>query len=234
MGSNRRAEHPRDTACAGVQSVLMSTPVTMYFDATCPFAWVTSRWLKEVEKVRDIDLSYSPMSLAVLNEGRDELPEEYRNAMEAAWGPALVAAALQLKEPAKVDAYYTAIGTLIHDRGEGHKQGSGAYDELVASALADAGADASYLDYAHKRGSEEGSVEADLRDFQEKAMEKVGNDVGTPVVELGGHAFFGPVITRVPKGEEAGALFDAAVTLGSYDHFFELKRSRTEGPDATI
>jgi hypothetical protein len=132
-----------------------------------------------------------------------------------------------------VDAYYTAIGTLIHDKGEGHKQGAGAYDGLIASALSEAGADASYLDYAHKRGSEDGSVEADLRAFQDKAMEKVGNDVGTPVVELGGHAFFGPVITRVPKGEEAGALFDAAVTLGSYEHFFELKRSRTEDPDAT-
>lgn len=205
----------------------------MYFDATCPFAWVTSRWLKEVEKVRDIDLSYSPMSLAVLNEGRDELPEDYRKAMEAAWGPALVAAALQLKEPDKVDAYYTAIGTLIHNGGEGHKQGDGAYDDLIARALADAGADASYLDAAHRRGDDDGSVEKDLRAFQAKAMEKVGNDVGTPVVELGGHAFFGPVITRVPKGEEAGKLFDAAVTLGSYDHFFELKRSRTESPDAT-
>lgn len=205
----------------------------MYFDATCPFAWVTSRWLKEVEKVRDIDLSYSPMSLAVLNEGRDELPEDYRKSMEAAWGPALVAAALQINDSSKVDAYYTAIGTLIHNNGEGHKQGAGAYDPLIAAALSEAGADASYLDYAHKRGSEDGSVEADLRAFQDKAMEKVGNDVGTPVVELGGHAFFGPVITRVPKGEEAGALFDAAVTLGSYEHFFELKRSRTEDPDAT-
>ena len=156
----------------------------MYFDATCPFAWVTSRWLKEVEKVRDIDLSYSPMSLAVLNEGRDELPEDYRKSMEAAWGPALVAAALQINDSSKVDAYYTAIGTLIHNNGEGHKQGAGAYDPLIAAALSEAGADASYLDYAHKRGSEDGSVEADLRAFQDKAMEKVGNDVGTPVVEL--------------------------------------------------
>ena len=205
----------------------------MYFDATCPFAWVTSRWLKEVEKVRDIDLSYSPMSLAVLNEGRTELPENYRRAMEAAWGPALVAAALQLKEPEKVDAYYTAIGTLIHDGGQGHAQGAGAYDTLIGEALSAAGADATYLEVAKKRADEDGSVESELRSFQEKAMEKVGNDVGTPVVELGGHAFFGPVITRVPKGEEAGALFDAAVTLGSYEHFFELKRSRTEDPDAT-
>lgn len=206
----------------------------MYFDATCPFAWVTSRWLKEVEKVRDIDLTYSPMSLAVLNEGRDELPEDYRRSMEAAWGPALVAAALQLSEPQKVDAYYTAIGTLIHDQGEGHKQGDGAYDDIIASALAAAGASDTYLDATHRRGDEEGSVEKELRAFQARAMDKVGNDVGTPVVELGGHAFFGPVITRVPKGEEAGALFDAAVTLGSYDHFFELKRSRTESPDARI
>lgn len=211
----------------------MNTPVTMYFDVTCPFAWVTSRWLKEVEKVRDIDLSYSPMSLAVLNEGREELPASYRGAMEAAWGPALVAAALQLQEPGKVDAYYTAAGTRIHDSGAGHRQGDGAYDDVIAEALEEAGADPSYLGYAHRRGDVEGSVEKELRSFQARAMEKVGNDVGTPVVELGGHAFFGPVITRVPKGEDAGAIFDAAVTLGSYDHFFELKRSRTEDPDAT-
>lgn len=206
----------------------------MYFDVTCPFAWVTSRWLKEVEKVRDIELSYSPMSLAVLNEGREELPEEYRKAMEAAWGPALVAAAIQVREPGKIDAYYTAIGTLIHNRGEGRRQGDGAYDALIVEALATVGLDPAYADFAHARGDGEDSAEKELRSFQSAAMKKVGNDVGTPVVELGGHAFFGPVITRVPRGEEAGALFDAAVTLGSYDHFFELKRSRTEGPDATV
>lgn len=211
----------------------MSTPVTMYFDSICPFAWVTSRWLKEVAKVRDIDLTYSPMSLAVLNEGREELPEEYRRAMDAAWGPALVATALQLSEPEKVDAYYTAIGTLIHNGESGHWEGDGVYDSVIAEALAAAGAKASYLDAAHKRGNAEGSVEQELRRFQAKAMAKVGNDVGTPVVELGGQAFFGPVLTRVPKGEEAGVLFDAAVTLGSYEHFWELKRSRTEDPDAT-
>lgn len=209
----------------------------MYFDPTCPFAWVTSRWLKEVEKVRDIDLAYSPMSLAVLNDSRDGLDDDYLAIIEAAWGPALVAAALQLQEPEKVDAYYTALGTRIHNGGQGHRRGDGAYDSLISEALAEAGADAAYLDVAHlhgARGGEEGSVEDELRSFQAHVTQMVGDDVGTPVVELGGRAFFGPVLTRVPEGEQAGALFDAAVTLGGYEHFFELKRSRTESPDATI
>lgn len=93
---------------------MSTTPVTLYFDATCPFAWVTSRWIKEVEAVRDIDVTFAPMSLAVLNEGKD-IPDEYATKMEAAWGPALVAAAVYTKEPEKVDALYTALGTRIHD-----------------------------------------------------------------------------------------------------------------------
>lgn len=210
---------------------MSTTPVTLYFDATCPFAWVTSRWIKEVEAVRDIDVTFAPMSLAVLNEGKD-IPDEYATKMEAAWGPALVAAAVYTKEPEKVDALYTALGTRIHDHGEGGREGEGAYDDLIAEVLEEVGLSSDYAEAAHSRGDNPEAWEPTLRSYQSTAIAKVGDDVGTPVVELDGRAFFGPVLTRVPRGEEAGKIFDAAVTLGSYEHFFELKKSRTEDPSA--
>jgi hypothetical protein len=207
------------------------TPVTLYFDAICPFAWVTSRWIKEVEAVRDIEVTFAPMSLAVLNEGGDP-SDDHAPAMEAAWGPALVAAAVYTKEPEKVDALYTALGTRIHNQGEGGREGDGAYDDLIAEVLEEVGLSADYAAAAHARGDGEDAWEPALRSYQSTALAKVGDDVGTPVIELGGRAFFGPVLTRVPRGEEAGKLFDAAVTLGNYEHFFEIKKSRTESPSA--
>lgn len=213
------------------ESTATPTPVTLYFDATCPFAWVTSRWIKEVEVVRDITVAFAPMSLAVLNEGR-ELPEEYAAGMEAAWGPALVAAAVATQEPEKVDALYTALGTRIHDHGQGGRKGEGGYDDLIAEVLEEVGLSADYAAAAHSRGDGQDSWEPALRSYQSTAIAKVGDDVGTPVIELDGRAFFGPVLTRVPRGEQAGVLFDAAVTLGSYEHFFEIKKSRTESPSA--
>lgn len=206
-------------------------PVTLYFDATCPFAWVTSRWIKEVEAVRDIEVTFAPMSLSVLNEGKD-IPDEYASRMKAAWGPALVSAAVYTREPDKVDALYTALGTRIHDQGMGGREGDGAYDDVIAEVLEEVGLSADYADAAHSRGDDADSWEPTLRSYQSTAIAKVGDDVGTPVVELDGRAFFGPVLTRVPRSREAGDIFDAAVTLGSYEHFFELKKSRTEDPVA--
>ncbi|WP_291480053.1 disulfide bond formation protein DsbA [Corynebacterium sp.] len=208
-----------------------STPVALYFDATCPFAWVTSRWIKEVETVRDIEVTFAPMSLAVLNEDKD-IPADYASKIEAAWGPALVAAAVYTKEPEKVDALYTAMGTRIHDQGQGGRAGEGAYDDLIAEVLEEVGLSADYAGAAHSRGDDAGAWEPTLRSYHSTALAKVGDDVGTPVVELDGRAFFGPVLTRVPRGEDAGRIFDAAVTLGGYEHFFELKKSRTEDPSA--
>lgn len=204
--------------------------ITMYFDVTCPFAWVTSRWLKEVEKVRDIDLEFAPMSLSVLNDGRD-LDEGYAKMMTAAWAPARVAAAIYSEHPEKIDAYYTAMGEKIHNEGGLDKQDPHGYDALIADVAAQLGLP-EVAEVAHKTSGEEGSYEDALRDYQARAIALVGDDVGTPVVQLGDVAFFGPVITRVPTGEQAGRLFDAAVEMASYPHFFELKRSRTEDPQA--
>lgn len=198
----------------------MSQQVTLWFDVICPFAWQTSRWIKEVEKVRDIDVTFTPMSLAVLNDGRD-LPDDYTELMQKAWGPARVFAAVKTDEPDKVDALYTALGTKIHSEGRADE----GYAVLAAEALADVGLDASYADVA-----ETSDRDQELRQYHQSAIDGVGDDVGTPVIKLGDTAFFGPVITRVPTGEEAGEIFDASVRLAQYPYFFEIKRSRTEDP----
>ena len=205
----------------------MSQSVKVWFDVTCPFAWATSRWVKEVEKVRDITVEFVPMSLAVLNDGRD-LPENYTNMMKAAWGPARVFAKVATDEPNKVDELYTIMGNKVHGEEQGGKTGYGAYDELIKEALAEAGLDASYAEVANTEDADEA-----LRAFHNEGINSVGDEVGTPVIKLGDTAFFGPVITRIPTGEEAGEIFDAAVRLSEYPYFFEIKRSRTEMPQVS-
>lgn len=205
---------------------------TMYFDVTCPFAWVTSRWLLEVENVRDVKVEWAPMSLAVLNDGREGLDPAYARQSANSKAPALVAAAIYTEHPEKTGDYYTAMGEKIHNIGGVDKQDPACYDQLIKEALEEIGLPAELFDVAHKADDEDGSYDEQLRASHAKALELVGDDVGTPVVRLGDRAFFGPVLTRIPQGEKAGELFDASVTLGSYPHFFELKRSRTEGPVA--
>ena len=148
--------------------------------------------------------------------------------MQAAWGPARVFAKVATEEPAKVDELYTILGNKVHGEEQGGKKGFGAYDELIKEALADAGLDTSYAEVANTEDADEA-----LRAFHNEAIASVGDDVGTPVIKLGDTAFFGPVITRIPTGEEAGEIFDAAVRLAQYPYFFEIKRSRTENPQVS-
>lgn len=202
----------------------MTQQVTFWFDVSCPFCWLTSRWIKEVEHVRDIEVEWVPMSLSVLNDGRD-IPAAYASMMEANWGPARVFTKVKQEFPEKVDALYTMMGTMIHAEGQGGKKSFGAYDEIIGGALDAVGLPPELADVANSE-----AVDEQLRAYHQQAMDNVGDEVGTPVVKLGDTAFFGPVITRVPTGEEAGKLFDASVSLASYPYFFELKRSRTEDP----
>jgi len=190
-----------------------------WFDPMCPWAWMTSRWIGEVEKVRDITVRWHVMSLAVLNEGRD-LPEDYRALLDNAWTPVrLVVAARQEHGDDVVKPLYDAIGTRIHPGGRTD------YETILAEALDEVGLPAALLETARTD-----RYDAELRASHREGIDRVGEDVGTPVVAFGDVAFFGPVVTPAPKGEDAGRLWDGCVLVASTPGFYELKRTRTQGP----
>ncbi|WP_336052268.1 mycothiol-dependent nitroreductase Rv2466c family protein [Streptomyces sp. CA2R101] len=205
------------------------TPADFWFDPLCPWAWMTSRWMLEVEKVRPVEVRWHVMSLAVLNEDRlDELPAQYAENMRPggkAWGPVrVVIAAQQLHGDEVVGRLYTALGTRIHN------EGLGVTTESIAAALEDAGLPAELIAYADKD-----TYDAELRASHKAGIDLVGQEVGTPVIAVPGHdgeqiAFFGPVVTPAPKGEEAAKLWDGTLMVASIPGFYEIKRTRTQGP----
>jgi 2-hydroxychromene-2-carboxylate isomerase len=212
------------------QKASAKTPVDFWFDPRCPWAWMTSRWVLEVEKVRDIEVRWHIMSLAVLNESKlDELSESYRKTMSTtAWESVRVVTAAWQKHGADVlGPLYTALGTRAHNEGRGLTK------DVMSAALAEVGLPADLIDYADQLDFE---FDAELRASHKEGIDKVGQDVGTPVIAVPGAdgeqiAFFGPVVTPAPKGEDAARLWDGALLVSSVPGFYELKRTRTKEPD---
>ena len=197
----------------------MTQSVDLWVDPLCPWAWITSRWLTEVEAVRDVSVTYHVMSLAVLNQGRD-LPAEYVEMMNKAWGPVRVLIALEQSGGAdQVRRFYEAYGQRYHV--EGNKD----TPAVIAESLAAIGADSSIIEAASSTEFDDALIASHHR-----GMDPVGFDVGTPVIHVGDVAFFGPVVTPAPRGDAAGRLFDGVVACASTPGFFELKRSRDKGP----
>ncbi len=197
-----------------------------WFDPRCPWAWITSRWMKEVEQVRNVSVQWHVMSLAYLNQDKTDIGDDYREFLDTAWGPVRVVAAAAERygdsDTASNDALdrlYTALGRRFHN------EGLDASRETVAAALDEAGMDADLIE-----AMESTQYDDAIKKSHHAGMDQVGYDVGTPVISAEGVAFFGPVVTPIPRGEDAGRLWDGVRLVSSVEGFYELKRSRESKP----
>jgi hypothetical protein len=205
----RRA--PSSLAWVMTDSAQNRVVADLWVDPLCPWAWMTSRWLLEVERHRPVDVRFHVMSLSVLNSGRDELPEQYREMLQRGWGPVRVLIAAQQQHGDEVvRPLYDALGTRRHIGKQEFNR------ETIEAALADA--------------AETDAYDEALKASHHAGMDQVGMDVGTPVISTEGVAFFGPVVSPAPKGEAAAKLWDGVLLVAGTDGFFELKRTRTRDP----
>jgi hypothetical protein len=193
--------------------------VDLWFDPLCPWAWLTSRWLLEVERVRPVDVHFRLMSLAMLNEDRD-ISDEYRRLLAPGRGIGRVVMAAQIAHgDSVIPGLYAELGRRIHHEKRERDRA------MVSEALAAVGLPTDLID-----SWDDESLDAKVRASHEEGINLVGMDVGTPVIRVAGVAFFGPVVTPAPAGEDAGRLWDGALLVASTPGFYELKRTRDEGP----
>jgi hypothetical protein len=196
------------------------TPVDFWFDPICPWAWITSRWMLEVEKLRPVRVRWHVMSLSVLNEDKPDLPDRYRESLKTGWGPVRVCiAAAQKSGPEALGPLYTALGTRLHHEKAPRDRGT------IEAALAEAGLPTDLADAMDSTEYDEA-----LRASHKDGMDRVGYEVGTPVISVDGTSFFGPVVSPIPRGDAAARLWDGVLLVAKTDGFFEIKRSRTRDP----
>jgi hypothetical protein len=196
------------------------TPVDFWFDPICPWAWIASRWLLEVAELRPVRPRWHVMSLSVLNEGKPDLPEQYKELLATGWGPVRVAIAAEQKSgPEVLGPLYTALGTRIHHEKAGRGRAT------IEAALTEVGLPTDLADAMDSTEFDEA-----LRASHVDGMDRVGYEVGTPVISVNGTSFFGPVVSPIPRGEAAARLWDGVMLVTKTDGFFELKRSRTRDP----
>ena len=187
-----------------------------WFDPACPFAWITSRWILEVEKVRDIEVRWHVMSLAYLNQDKD-ISQDYRDFLSTAWQPVRVCVAVDQRHgQEKLAALYTALGTRRHNEGKDLTR------ETIEDALTAVGLPTSLAD-----AMDDSSLDDAVAKSHHEGMDAVGDDVGTPTIHINGSAFFGPVLSKIPRGDDAGKIWDGAIAVASFPYFYELKRTRT-------
>jgi hypothetical protein len=195
-------------------------PVTVdfFFDPVCPFAWIGWQWMREVGRQRELDLRLRLMSLAVLNEGREGRPPESDRGLDSAWRPVRAAAAVAaVRGQAGLREFYAEFGCRFHARGTRGR------DRVIRETLTALAADDLYP------ATDSTEHDETIRASHRAGMEPVGLDVGTPTLHVDGVAFFGPVLTAVPRGQDALDVFDGAVLLARSPSFVELKRTRSGG-----
>lgn len=193
--------------------------VDFWFDPSCPWAWMTSRWVIDVAAQRGFSPRWRIMSLSVLNEGTEH-DEQTQVLLAQSLRYVRLVTAVEARHGAEhVGPLYTALGERIHPGGRSDA------DAIMTEALAEIGLPVEDLRYAD---SEE--FDTELRASHAEGIARVGQDVGTPIIAVDGTAFFGPVVSPTPRGEAAVQMWDAVVALAASPGFFELKRSRTVGP----
>jgi hypothetical protein len=199
---------------------LERTVVDVYVDPACPYAWNTSRWLREVEALRPIDLRWHVMSLSVLNDGPD-VPAEWQDFLVRGWRPVRVLVAAQRDHGDEVVApLYEAMGSRIHPGGRAADT-----DAVIAEAIAEVGLRAELAEAAYDE-----SLDDLVKAAHAEAMAAYGDDMGTPLIAVDGVGFFGPVVARVPRGEDAATAWDSVRSLIKIPGFYEFKRKRDESP----
>ncbi len=196
----------------------MTERVSFHFDPGCPWAWQSSKWIREVAEQTDVEIDWRLFSLALINEtDTDPLADEHAKSTVALRALVLVRRAAGNEG---VGRAYQAMGALTFERDDRLSP------EVAKAALEETGLGGSMVDEA----MEDASTMEDVRAEHLSAVEQVGC-FGVPTIVLGsGKGIFGPVVARAPKGRDAVELWDRVRWLIERDEFFELKRERDRKP----